>query len=166
MNKLLAPIAALLIAFVFGFCLLGIFHAGRADAQVPTPAIAEPGSVTSTPVEKPSDKLSDPTTAPADYMSDLAIAKKTGWPLAILVGLWGLCNVLAKAGKSIKALAFLGTGKVAFVIGATAATVTALIDAIGLGGSYTSAIMVGLISLFGFLNIGAKSPSSSPASSP
>lgn len=160
MNKLIAPIAALLLAFVFGFGLLGIFHAGRADAQ-PTPAIAETGSAT--PLEKPSDKLHAPTSAPAEYMGDLAIAKKTGWPLTILVGLWGLCNVLAKAGKSIKALAFLGTGKVAFVIGATAATVTALIDAVGLSGSYTSALMVGLIALFGYLNIGTKSASSSPS---
>ncbi len=175
MKKLIAPLLSVMIALGISAGSVGIFYAGRADAQpsVTADAGVDAGSgsaiaaPTAPPVvtvpTKPSDTIHDPATDPIEFVSDVKLAKRTGWPLAILVGLFGLCKLLGRA-KNVKALAWLGKGKIAFVVGCAGAIVAAMIDAIAGGGTLVAAGYAAAIALFGYIDTGKSSDSSSSSS--
>ena len=173
MKKLLAPMLSVMLALGIGAGSVGMFYAGRADAQ-PVVVDAGAGSAIDTPAPpappvvavelKPSDKIHDPTSEPLEYVSDVKLAKRTGWPLAILVGLFGLCKILGRA-KDVKALAWLGRGKAAFVVGCAGAIVAAMIDAVAGGGTLVAAGYAAAIALFGYIDTGKKPSDSSSSSS-
>lgn len=169
MKKLLGPLVALLIATGICSTSVAVFYAGRADAQ---PVLVDAGVTTAldagsalagsgSAVEptKPSDTIDDPIENPSEYISDVRLAKKTGWALAVLVVLFGICKLLGRA-KTIAWLAWLGRGKAALIIGASGAVIAALIDTIALGGTLVAAGYAAVLALFGYLDLGDKKSSS------
>jgi hypothetical protein len=84
--------------------------------------------------------IHDPTQDPAGFLSDLELAKKHGWGVLVLVGVFGLCELLALGGKNVKALAFLGKGRVSIVIGAAVSIATTSIAALANGGTWLSVL--------------------------
>ncbi len=105
---------------------------GSGSAVAPTPAPAP------TPAVAP---VHNPATDPAGYISDLENAKKTGWPLLVLVGFFGLCEILALAGKNVPFFAWLGTGRVSVVIGGFAALTASMINTLADGGTWSSVLI-------------------------
>lgn len=180
MKTLLAPLVALLLATGVCATSVGVFYAGRADAQPAAETIdagtrlmpdaglevagsantAGSGSAIAPSTLRPTDALHDPGTQPVEYIGDLKLARKVGWPLTILVGLWGLCRLLGHA-RTIPWLSWLGVGKTAFVVGSAGAFITAALDALLLGGNLVAAGVTGAIALFGYRNIGAPPSTSS-----
>lgn len=80
----------------------------------------------------------DPVADPSGYISELAAAKAQGWGVLLLVGVFGLCEILAAAGKN-GALAWLGKGRISILIGAGVAVSTAAIVALSSSGTWFAA---------------------------
>lgn len=106
-----------------------------APAPAPTPAEAGSG-VGTTPA--PHESIDDPTKAPAEYIDDVRAAKRQGWPLAILVGVYGVLLGLIRLGW-VKKL----SGTAAAVVAGAGAVLASAIDALMLGGTWWAAVFAG-----------------------
>ena len=83
----------------------------------------------------------NPATDINGYISELQNAKQSGWPLVVLVAVFGLCELLAAAGSKVAALAWLGTGRVSIVIGGVVSISAAMINKLADGGTWVSVLL-------------------------
>lgn len=113
--------------------------APAAAAPPPAPAPAEAGSGVGTTTPAPHEGIADPTKAPAEYIDDVRAAKRQGWPLAILVGVYGVLIALIRLGWVKKV-----NGTAAAVVAGAASVIAAVIDALVLGGTMWGAAFAGL----------------------
>jgi hypothetical protein len=88
--------------------------------------------------------LHDPTKQPLDFIQGLRDAKTHGWSLVVLMGAWGVLEVLAFAGAhaNVPLLAKLGKGRASILIAGGVAVLAATYNALtSAGGSWTAALM-------------------------
>ena len=78
----------------------------------------------------------NPVTDPSGYISELANAKANGWAALLMVIVFGLCEIAAKAGSTVPALAWLGKGRISIVIGGGIAVGAAAIAALSSSGTW------------------------------
>lgn len=108
-------------------------------------ALADEGSGSGSAVTPaPHDTVDDPTKDPGAYIDDVKAAKRQGWPLAILVGAYGVMIGLIRLGWLKKV-----SGTAAAVLAAGAAIVASALDALVSTGTWwaTMAAAVGALLL-------------------
>lgn len=163
MNKLLGPIAALMIATATCATFVVTFYQGVANAQ---PAPVDAG-VTATDAgagwgsSRPSDSIDDPLSNPTGTVEDIKQAKRLGWGVLVLALLVVVARLLGRLGGVFKVL---GKGKVALAIGAGGAFATTAFDALVLGGPWVTVIVTALIAGIAAWDAAAKSSASSSSS--
>lgn len=108
---------------------------GSGSAATPAP-VGSAGSAAA-----PTSAIHNPAADPVAYISDLQEAKKVGWPLFILVGVFGLCELLAAAGSKIAWMAWLGKGRISVVIAGLCTLTTSMIAAIAGGAAWTAVLL-------------------------
>jgi hypothetical protein len=134
-------------------CLALIFVPSLALAQsgsAPAPVLVDAGVPTAAPAAPlpPADQLHDPTAAPGSALSDLEQAKRAGWSLAILAGLFMAC----KLASSWSVLSFLNKGRTAIIIGTLGALAAGAYNALAGGGSWFAALSAAFFGAAGYYN--------------
>lgn len=81
----------------------------------------------------------NPVTDLTGYISELSNAKANGWGVLLLVLVFGLCELAAKAGSAVPALAWLGKGRISIVLGGGIAVAAASIAALSSSGTWLAA---------------------------
>lgn len=144
-HRFALPILSLFAVGLVSLSLAGVHELGmrRAAADVPALAVGSGSAAagSAAPVALPAGPvIHDPVTDPGDFISDLKSAKRTGWPLLLLIAAFGLCEILAAAGSKIAALAWLGRGRVSIVVGGATAVIFAAIAAVTGSGSWSAVL--------------------------
>lgn len=143
MKKLLS----LVIPFLLGVGLILLAHfgpealadsgSGSGSAVVAVDsgsAEAGSGSGSST-APAPHEGIHDPGQAPVQYVDDVKAARRQGWPLAILVGVYGVLIALIRLGWIKKV-----SGRGAAIAAGLAAVLASTIDALAASGTLWSAV--------------------------
>lgn len=150
MKKLLAPLLAIALALGVSTAFVGVFNAGRADAQ---PALVDAGvthdagsgsgsAIVTAPVTQPSDAIDDPVSNPAAAFDDIKAAKKLGWGVLALAIIIVACKGLSKVGGVFKKL---GEGKFALVVGSVGTLAMTAYNALMLGGTWVAALAAAIV---------------------
>lgn len=150
MKKIIAPLAALLVALTISSASVVIFYAGRANAQ----SVVDAGAVDAGPtldagpgsgsgaVALPSDSIHDPVTDPAATYDDMKAAKKLGWGILALAIIIVVCKVLARLGGMFKKL---GEGKFALIVASVGTLAMTAYNALLLGGTWLAALAAAIV---------------------
>ena len=144
---------------LLGLCIpptVAFADAGSGSAVATDAGVTDAGSASATPAPA-APVIHDPSTDPAGFISDLKTAKTSGWGVAILVGVFGLCELLSRA-KLLPSLAWLGKGRISIAIGAIAAFATTSITALAGGGTWTAVALAALSSFFLYLHPAGTDP--------
>lgn len=142
------PLFVLTFVLSFTFSLIGI-RVARADGSGSNVTLVAQGSgsAISTP---PSDALHDPIKDPLGALNDAKAAKKSGWPILVLVLLIAITKTLAFAPGAVGK--WFSTGKRAMYVAAAGGLLTAMYNALALGGSYYAAGLAALTGLIALLS--------------
>lgn len=129
-------IAAAVITLAIG---AGYVAAQPFDAAPPVAVVdAAPSSPAPDAAPAPHTTIADPTVAPGEYIDDVRTAKRHGWPLAILVAVYGVLIALIRRGWLKKV-----SGTVAAIGSGASLVIAAVIDAVMGGGSWFAAAFAG-----------------------
>lgn len=160
-KRLSQALASFVLMFVLMTVAVSFGHATVSSADSGAPVIAVDAGVApdaaSSPAT-PAPTVHDPMTDPSGYISELEAAKKSGWPLFVLVGVYGLCELLAAGGKTGGKLAWLGKGRISVVIGGAAALATSAINALAAGGTWMAVGAAALFSLLLYVHTAGTDP--------
>jgi len=154
----------LFLALLFALGIAGIAVGFTAPVYAQGVALVDAGvdagAASSTATSSPTTYAIDPLVNPTGYLTQLEAARKAGWPLAILVGVFGLVEVLAAVGKKaadknatgkIAKLAWLGRGRMSVVIGAAVAISAAAIHSLATGATWIAVASAAIGSVLFYL---------------
>lgn len=146
------------IALLFALSLVCIADGFTAPVRAQSATLVDAGVGSgSTAISSPTTTPIDPVTNPTGYITELEQAKAstTGWPLVVLIGVFGLAEVLAAAGTKAKAanasspfarLAWLGKGRISIGIGAVVAIASSAIHALATGSTWNAVAFAAIAS--------------------
>lgn len=135
------------------------FGAAHADGSAMLDAGAGSGSAVAAPTPP---VLHDPTTDPAGFISQMVeLWHNGGWSVALMLGVIGLLELVAWAGKTKPSLAWIGKGRTSIVIGAATATGIAMLNAVLAGGHWSAAFVTGAGAGLTFWHIAGTDPKKS-----
>jgi hypothetical protein len=120
--------------------------AGNGSAVTPAPATGSGSGSAIAPLPQAGDVV-DPIQQPIAALSEFQLAKKTGWPLAVLLVLVMVTHGLAYF-ETTSVGAWLAVGTRASVISAAGTMIAAAYNAVLMGGTLTAALVAASSSFF------------------
>ena len=137
--------------FALGLVVLRLAHAdvdaGAGSGSAPIAALMAAGSGSASPpsaTASPADALVDPTKNPLAAIDDIRAAKKTSWPLAVLVVLIAATKLLSYVGGVLAPVGkWLATKRNAMIVATAGTMLATAYNTLIAGGSWYAVLVAG-----------------------